>query len=68
MANYLLNRKTRIIRLIVVLIKKILLYKMNPCFPESNEHFDKNIKVEVDFSNYATKTDSKKQQVLTHPI
>ena len=41
---------------------------MNPCFPESNEHFDKNIKVEVDFSNYATKTDSKKQQVLTHPI
>ena len=40
---------------------------MNP-FLNRISILDKNVKVEVDFSNYATKTDSKKLQVLTHPI
>ena len=48
------NGKVMIVRLIVGLIKKILLYKMSfflePCSRNKNK-----VKVELDLSNYATK-------------
>ena len=54
-----LNGKGMIIHLIVGLIKKIS-YKMSQYFPKPfNSHFDDSIKVKIDLSNYATKTDIK---------
>ena len=41
-----------IIHLIVGLIKKMLLYKMSQHFPKLYKRFGKNIKVELDISNY----------------
>ena len=59
-----LNGKATIILLIVRLIKKIL-YKMSH-FPEPHTQSRNKIKVELDLSNYATKSDLKMQQVLVH--
>ena len=56
-----------IIYLIVGFMKKILLYKMS-YFSEPYTHSKNKIKVEVDFSNYATKSDFKKKQDLIHQI
>ena len=47
-----------IIHLIVGLIKKILLYKMS-FFPEPYTRSKNKIKTELDFSDYATKSDLK---------
>ena len=47
-----------IIHLIVGLIKKILLYKMS-FFPEPYTRSKNKIKIELDFSDYATKSDLK---------
>ena len=52
------NGKVMIIHLIVGLIKKILLYKLS-YFPDPYTHSKNEIKVEVDFSNFATKSDVK---------
>ena len=35
-------------------------------FPETGNYDRNKIKFEIDFPNYATKSDVKKQQVLTH--
>ena len=51
------NGKAKIIVLTVELIKKILLYKMS-YFPEPHTHSKNKIEVELDLSNYATKSDS----------
>ena len=53
--------KVMIINLIVGFIKKAL-YKMSQYFPKQYEPFA----FWVDLSNYATKTDLKKQQELIH--
>ena len=50
-----LNGKVKIIHSIVGLIKKTL-YKMSQYFPKPYRSFDGNINVQVDLSNYATKT------------
>ena len=55
------NGKVIIIILIVGLIKKTLY--MSEYFPKPFKSFGKNIKVKVDPSNYATKTDLKN---ITH--
>ena len=52
------NGKFMIIHLIVGLIKKILLYKMS-FFPEPYTRSKNKIKIELDFSDYATKSDLK---------
>ena len=49
------NGKVMIIRLIAGLIKEILLYKMS-YFPEPYSINKIKIKVELDLSNYATKS------------
>ena len=41
---------------------------MSQYFPKPYEPFGGNAKVELDLSNYATKTDLKKQQKLIHLI
>ena len=54
---YISNGKVMIIQLIVLFIKKIFLHKMS-YFPESvNGKYE--IKVKLDLSNYATKSDLK---------
>ena len=45
-----------IILLIARLMKKTL-YKMSQYFPKPHNRFSGNVKVELDLSNYATKTD-----------
>ena len=53
------NGKGMIIVLIVGLIKRSLI-KMSQYFPKPfNSHFGDSIKVKIDLSNYATKTDIK---------
>ena len=53
------NGKTMIIVLIVGLIKRSLI-KMSQYFPKPfNSHFGDSVKVKIDLSNYATKTDIK---------
>ena len=52
------NGKVMIIRLIIGLIKKISLYKMS-CFPEPYNCTKNKIKIKLDLSNYATKSDLK---------
>ena len=52
------NGKATIIFLIVELIKKILLYKMN-YFPKPNTSNKNKIKDELDLSNYETKSNLK---------
>ena len=52
------NRKEMVILLIVGLMKKMLLNKMS-YFPEPYTHCKNKIKVELDLSYYATKSDSK---------
>ena len=49
------NGKAVIIQLIVGLLKKISLYKMN-YFSEPNTRSKNKTKVELDLSNYATKS------------
>ena len=39
---------------------------MSEHFPEPQSHFAENVKVKLDLSNYATKADVKKQQVMKH--
>ena len=39
---------------------------MSEHFPEPQSHFAENVKVKLDLSNYATKPDVKKQQVMRH--
>ena len=51
------NGKVMIIHLIVGLIKKVLLIKMG-YFPEPYPFIRNKIKVELDLSNYATKSDT----------
>ena len=58
MINYMLNGKAMIIFLTVGLIKKISLYRMS-YFLEPYTRSKKKIKVELEFSNYATKSDLK---------
>ena len=41
---------------------------MSQYFPKSYEHYIGNAKVELDLSNYASKADSNKQQMLIHLI
>ena len=53
-----LNGKVIIIHLIDGLIKNIL-HKVSQHFPKPNNCFDGNVKVELDLSNYAIKTDLK---------
>ena len=53
------NEKSMIIGLIVGLIKRTL-YKMSKYFPKPYDCFGENFKVELDLSNYATKTDLKR--------
>ena len=53
-----LNEKDMIIHLIARLIKKTL-YKMSQYFSKPYNHFIGNVKVELDLSNYITKTDLK---------
>ena len=53
-----LNGKAMIIHLIAGLIIKIL-YKLSQCFPKPYVRFGKNVKVELNLSNYATKADFK---------
>ena len=53
-----LNGKVMIVPLIAGLIKKTL-YKMSQYLPKPYEQFGGDINVEVDLSNYATKTDIK---------
>ena len=67
MINYVSNVKVIIIHLIVELRKKIPLYKMS-YFPEPYTYGKSKIKVELDFSNYATISDLKTQQVLINQI
>ena len=50
------NGKLMIIILIIGQIKKIL-YKMIQYFPKPYDRFGGKVKVELDFSNYATKND-----------
>ena len=53
------NGKDMIIQLIVGLIKRPCI-KMSQYFPKPfNSHFADSIKVKIDLSNYATKTDIK---------
>ena len=59
------NVKAMIILLIVGLIT-IILNKISQYFSKPYESFERDINVKVDLSNYATKTDSKKQQELIH--
>ena len=54
-----LNGKAAIIILIVRLIKKMLLYKMS-YFSEPYTHSKSKLKVELDLSNYATKSNQLK--------
>ena len=53
------NEKVMIIHLIVGFIKKTL-HKMSQYFPKPYEPFGGDIKIKVDWFNYATKTDFKK--------
>ena len=57
------NGKGVIIHLRVGLIKKVLLYKMSH-FPEPNHHNKNEIKVELELSNYVTKSDLKNPTVV----
>ena len=50
-----LNGKAIIIHLMVGLVKKILLYKMN-CLPELDAHSKNKIKFQLDLSNYTPKS------------
>ena len=50
--------KDIIIILIVELMKKTL-YKMRQYFPKPYKNFGGNVKIELELSNYATKTDFK---------
>ena len=54
-----LCEKVMIIRLKAGQIKKILLCKMS-YYPKPDSHGRNKIKVELDFPNYATKSDVKK--------
>ena len=58
MINYVLSGKVITTQLIVGLIKGILLYKMS-YFPVAYTCSKNKIKVELDLSNYATKSDLK---------
>ena len=50
------NGKVMIILLIARLMKRTL-YKMSQYFPKQHNRFSGNVKIELDLSNYATKTD-----------
>ena len=52
------NGKAIIILLLAGLMKKTL-YKMSQYFPKPYNRFGGNLKVELDLSNYATRTDLK---------
>ena len=39
---------------------------MSEHVPEPQSHFAENVEVKLDLSNYATKPDVKKQQVMRH--
>ena len=56
-----LSGNVMIIHLMVGLIKKISLYKMSH-FPELYTHSKNKTKVELDWSNYAIKSDLKKNR------
>ena len=60
-----LSEKVMIIHLIVGYTKKISLYKIS-FFPEPYIHSKNKMEVELDSSNYVTKSDLKKQQALIH--
>ena len=62
-----LNRKATIFFLIVVLPKKILLYKMSH-FLQPHTCSKSKMKIKLDLSNYGTKSDLKTQQALIHQI
>ena len=56
--NYMLNEKTIMIFLTVGLLRKKSLYKMS-YFPETHTHSKNEIKVELDLSHYAIKSEFK---------
>ena len=60
------NGKDMIIHLIAGLIKKDLVLMSN-YFRKCYKHFDGEISVKVDLSNYATKTDLKMYHMLMSP-
>ena len=60
MTNYFSNGKVMIIHLIVVLLKKILLYKKWVVFFKPYTYVKNKIKIELDLCNYATKFDLKR--------
>ena len=53
-----LNEKVMVIHLIIGLIKKTM-YKMSQYFSKPYKYFERNVKVELDFSSYLTKLDFK---------
>ena len=53
------NGKAMMIPLAIALIREIFVYKMS-YFPEPYTRSQNKIKVELDLSNYATKSDLKK--------
>ena len=57
------NGKATIILLTVLLVRKILLYQVS-YFPEIYTHSKNKIKVELDLTNHATKSDFKKAAVI----
>ena len=57
------NGKATIILLTVLLVRKILLYQVS-YFPEIYTHSKNKIKVELDLTNHATKSDFKKTAVI----
>ena len=61
--SYISNGKVMIILLVVRQLKKAL-YKMSQYFPKPYKPFGGGINVKVNLSNYAAKTDLKKQQQL----
>ena len=67
MTNYMSNRKAVIICSIVWLMKKVL-RKMSQYFPKPYDLFGGNVKVELDLSNYATKTHLKVTKVYTSKL
>ena len=58
------NGKDMILHLIGVLMK-VIWYQMGQYFPKPYKSFEGNVNVKVDFSNYATKWDTKISHRLT---
>ena len=58
--NYIQNENVMIICLIAWQMRKISLFKMCQYFPKPQKHSNEKMKIELDLSNYATKTGLKR--------